>query len=117
MKGWVMASKLRTKKKARIEQDVLTILLQLITATFPDDKLAPGVVTSFLPSNAPLHPKPSAFGKCWYASITRVPTSGERLVVAVAYGDSIADVHKALAETFLKRTQIAATLRRALRRG
>lgn len=112
-------TKARRKKPARTKQDVLTILLQLITVAFPTDRLTPGVVTSHVPVDHPTNGntvRPFEYrDKPWYASIARFPATGGRIIEMTAYGDSVQEVHRNLATQMMKRVTLGDQLRRALR--
>lgn len=117
-------AKMKVKKvvKPKPPKDLLSILLQLITSMYPDDRLAPGIVQSYI-GNQERKFRGSAVGD-YYASVKRYPArtvvgnEGQQthsVIVVTAYGASAAEALKKLATQIQQRTVLSAHLGKALR--
>lgn len=119
-KGKYMINK--KPKAPKPPKDLLSILLQLITSMYPDDRLAPGIVQSYI-GNQERKFHGSAVGD-YYASVKRYPArtvvgnegqQAHSVIVVTAYGASAAEALKKLATQIQQRTVLSAHLGKALR--
>lgn len=125
-KDWQRISKGAIMKQKKVvapkpPKDLLSILLQLITSMYPDDRLAPGIVQSYLGGQQ--RKFVGSAGGDYYASIKRYPARTvmgneghmeHSAIVATAYGTSAKDALKKLGAQIQKRTALATALGKAV---